>query len=612
MLIPLPQYFQNSIKRLILTSFVVVLLLPIGFLAYSLSQNSWDNAQQGMLEKHKLIATALVEPFSLYIMSKQKSLQVIGEEIFHYEYEQVYIYESILQKKVQSILDSHLNSFGDLVSISYESSLLHGHHHHVSTKLDKGTPIKTPHYGGLPLSKLPTDDVNKNGIDLLSPMFFSSITGKPVMLLKHYIKDRDDNIAGALFIEISLTYVSRMCDNINFGVKGHCAVVDSMGQVISHPNKDWVKKIKDLSGVSIVKKMMDGVSGTTEFYSPFLDLDMVAGFASIDPLGWGVMIPQPKKELTNIINDLRNNTIVWLWLGVLIALVIAYILADKITRPISVLLERTREVDSGYDYTGLGSIPSDSPREISLLWESISNLVLRLQRSNEEVQYLNESLKEDITQATAELRDTNERLTNISNMDDLTSLPNRRCFTNKINQILKDGLNTSVAIILIDIDNFKSINDTFGHDAGDFALKRVSTIFMNIISKEDMIARLGGDEFVMYIGNATTEEVALSAEKLRSSVDELDLLYNGNKLELSLSIGTINVKELDSMTLGGLLQLADKAMYQSKEKGRNCVTAYQIVDRKVRLSKSEKLSEEDFSIDLIEPIDLMDPIKSIK
>ena len=253
------------------------------------------------------------------------------------------------------------------------------HENSATNTLDK------PDYSYLHLSTLaPVNKYNIN-VDFLSTVFNSSIAKTPVVLLKHNILDKKHEVAATLSVEVSLAYIGSMCSKINFGVKGHCAVVDQAGHVIAHPNKDWVNEIRDLSKVSIVQKMLAGESGTTEFYSPFLKTDMVAGFSSIPSLGWGVMIPQPKAELTHAFDRLRKNTILWLFAGIIIALFMAYLLTNRITKPINFLMNRTNQIEKDVKELDLGPVPENSPLEMSQLWRSFTELLSGLERSNKEI-----------------------------------------------------------------------------------------------------------------------------------------------------------------------------------------------------------------------------------
>ena len=481
---PLRYFFENSIKRSVMASFVFVLLLPIGFFIYSLFENTWEQAQQNMLQKHELIASAMVEPITLFITSRQQSLQNLGDEILTINREEGLAlgkqYDPLTQQKIQTLLNKYQRSFRDLTAITYVSNLSISS---ISIKDKYKTNLQPskPNYLHLPLSKLsPFDNLDKS-TDLFSPVFRSSISNQPVILLKHYIFDKSGQVRSSLLSEISLEYVTNMCSKISFGDKGHCAIVDQAGKVVAHPNKAWIKEIRDLSKISIVQTMLDGKSGTTEFYSPFLKADMVAGFNAIPKLGWGIMIPQPKIELTRTLDSLRGNTLIWLLLGLIIALVVSYLLTHKITTPIKVLMERTHEASAGYDFIKLGRLPKNSPREINQLWQSISLLLTGLQKSNREVKKLNVSLNRDIDKATKKLQSMNKHLYNISNKDYLTSLANRRYFTSHLNKTINQKKKENIGLILIDIDKFKFINDEYGHEAGDLVLQHLSKILQKLI-----------------------------------------------------------------------------------------------------------------------------------
>ncbi len=566
-----------------MASFVFVLLVPIGFFIYSLFQNSWEQAEQEMLEKHELISTALVEPFSLYISSRQRSLQTVGEELFLFESVEKEHEDNIDHDKqekhhnIQRALDKYIKSFDDLVSVSYVTvpDPNHSHDHsHLSTRKYDTTQVDKPDYSYLHLSALAPLNKNKINVDFLSPVFNSPFSRTPVVLLKHNILDKNNKVAGTLCVEVSLGYIGSMCSKINFGVKGHCAVVDQAGHVIAHPNKEWIKEIRDLSKISIVQKMLAGKSGTTEFYSPFLKEDMVAGFSSVPSLGWGVMIPQPKKELTHGFDKLRKNTLIWLLLGIIIALLMSLKLTDKITKPINSLMSRINQVEKDDSQFSLGSVPQNSPLEISQLWHSFSQLLSGLDKSNIEIRRLNLSLSRHIKETTEKLSVIKKNYYEISSTDYLTSLHNRSFFANHLQNILSQKRKESVGVILLDIDNFEHINNRYGYRAGDLALQQISKVILETVSQDVFAARLRGDEFAIYIKNNNDDAIAKVAEKLRHEIATSPTQYKYETFYVTVSIGTVNHEGDEKISFEEFLAFADEAMTISKRQGRNKVTAY--------------------------------------
>jgi diguanylate cyclase (GGDEF)-like protein len=151
--------------------------------------------------------------------------------------------------------------------------------------------------------------------------------------------------------------------------------------------------------------------------------------------------------------------------------------------------------------------------------------------------------------------------------DPLTQLPNRAHLTWRFNQISKSG--RSVSAIMIDIDHFKIINDTHGHDAGDRVLREASTVLLSHLRKVDIAGRWGGEEFVILLPSTDHSEVHEIAERTRLSLSGHDFVFDGKKLNITASFG-IAVGS-SSCKLEELIKKADDALYQAKRDGRNTV-----------------------------------------
>jgi len=571
--------YETSINRLVITSFIFVLLLPIGFFVYSLFQNSWQQVEQNILERHRLISTSLVEPFSLFISAKQQTVQAIGKELKQLQEKHTSHLSDHLnlvkrQLNTQEILDKQLRTSANIVALSYTRGPEKNLKKIVSTNKYISKAYWQPDYNTASFHAIYNNRGERSVKDSLSSAFKSTVTGKPVVLLRHRIYDENRYIIGTLFAEISLSNIDSMCSKINFGARGHCATIDHEGNLLSHPNKDWVQNIKNISGISVSKKMMAGESGTTEFYSPFLGADMVAGYSAIPSIGWGIMIPQPKTELTSVFDEIRSSILLWLLFGVLSAAVIAWKLADEITKPINLLMQKTHLISKTADTADLGEIPNNSPREIKKLWSEFSNLLKGLKHSHDEVDRLNKSLHVDVARATYELRQKNKKLYELSTLDYLTSLPNRRYFTDHLNKQLESDENQQIGVIFIDMDHFKSTNDTYGHEVGDAVLVHLGELLNQSIRKSDIAARLGGDEFVIFVDDANELVLAIIAEKIRQAAVNNPLMIQGHTVNLSLSLGTVSHMSNSAISAKDFFRLADQAMYASKGKGRNAITHY--------------------------------------
>lgn len=164
----------------------------------------------------------------------------------------------------------------------------------------------------------------------------------------------------------------------------------------------------------------------------------------------------------------------------------------------------------------------------------------------------------------------NKELTYTSLHDSLTGLPNRLYLSEKLEQIkLQSSYDSKkFAVIFLDLDHFKNINDTLGHDVGDALLKRVANILKNNVSKNDLISRIGGDEFIIIVSGINDEDDLLSIINGLLSEFRKEMLIKGYSLRLSASIG-ISIYPDDSTSVRELMKYADIAMYNAKEDGRD-------------------------------------------
>lgn len=188
------------------------------------------------------------------------------------------------------------------------------------------------------------------------------------------------------------------------------------------------------------------------------------------------------------------------------------------------------------------------------------------------------------------IKEAQDRLEYTAHHDALTGLPNRLLFRDRMEQALAVSrrLGTSVALLFVDLDRFKVINDTLGHEAGDLLLQEVARRLVGCMREEDAVARTGGDEFVVIQkGLAHPEDAALLATRILEEAGRPFSLA-GHEIVTSLSIG-ISLCPQDGDDAGALLKNADAAMYRAKEKGRN---GYQYYSNEMTAAGVERLQLE--------------------
>ena len=168
-----------------------------------------------------------------------------------------------------------------------------------------------------------------------------------------------------------------------------------------------------------------------------------------------------------------------------------------------------------------------------------------------------------------ELRESRRRLRVLANIDMLTQVPNRRRFEELARRALQSDEAGSAALLLVDIDHFKQINDMLGHAAGDRALKLVSRCTLELLRSHDVAGRHGGDEFVMLLRRSSTQDAMQVAERL---VSHLQQQAHAHALpRLSLSFGIVQMRRGES--IDDTLQRADLALYEAKRLGRSRAVA---------------------------------------
>ncbi|MDC0335852.1 diguanylate cyclase [Pseudodesulfovibrio sp.] len=187
------------------------------------------------------------------------------------------------------------------------------------------------------------------------------------------------------------------------------------------------------------------------------------------------------------------------------------------------------------------------------------------------------AIERDVTQAKVE----EENLRLIAIEDQLTSLLNRRGFTEKAQFLVAQArrMNWPLCLLMLDIDFFKKVNDTYGHDTGDEVLRTLGKLLKSQVRETDVVGRLGGEEFALVLPNTSAQDAHSLAEKIRIDVENLKVHLNEEKhITFTLSIG-LATSVYSNTDLEKLLKEADLALYKAKQQGRNQTCVYSRDDR---------------------------------
>jgi archaellum component FlaF (FlaF/FlaG flagellin family) len=308
-------FLSSSLRRIILVTLIAVSLIPLAFVLPSFSENSWEPVYKDNLQKHKLLATNLVEPIKLNIESYQHELKILDIKLQSLSNDS--------RQSIQRVINKFTNSHDNVVSVSL--LLLSDSN---SPIIEVNNSLKKSYKENPKLPEYIAKEIRyqkygkKNSI---SRIIKSSFSKNPILLFKHQIINKKFNKIGTLFAEIEPKFIQKLCSSISFGNKGLCAIVDNNNNTVAHPNQAWVSQIHNLSSHKLVQILKSSNVGSLEYLSSTDNSKMIGGYAKIKSLNWGIIVTRPKSEIDLPLNSIKTNALIWLIIGLVFALIIAII-----------------------------------------------------------------------------------------------------------------------------------------------------------------------------------------------------------------------------------------------------------------------------------------------
>jgi diguanylate cyclase (GGDEF)-like protein len=286
---------------------------------------------------------------------------------------------------------------------------------------------------------------------------------------------------------------------------------------------------------------------------------------SLPLAGWSLVVAQPVEQAFAPVFSVVTRIFVIDLAVVLLFSFLAYEITAAIVRPLEALADAARRISQGeLEVEVEGPSRHD---EIGLLTRTFNDMARRLRRNRAEIEQQHRQLREQNEQ----LQQANEVLEQLSITDGLTKLHNHRYFQETLTREIKRVSRTEepLAMLLVDIDDFKALNDRLGHAAGDTVLVRIARILNESVRESDILARYGGEEFVVLATGTDLDGALFLAEKVRTAVAETSWGADpsGDPMRLTVSIG-VAAYEGDRR---GFFDAADRALYRAKAAGKNCV-----------------------------------------
>lgn len=366
---------------------------------------------------------------------------------------------------------------------------------------------------------------------------YLSLAGNFIVLISQPILDASGNYLGYVGGSIYLNEPNILNDLLgrHFHQDGsYIYVVDNNKQIIYHPEPDRVGAY--IFNNPAINSVTINISGSTSITNS-QGIEMLAGFSPITTANWGVVAQRPVTATLSSLDGLMRKVASQTIPLALFTFVLIWILASYISHPLRQLATTAVRIDTPDAHTHLTQVKS---------WY-----------------FETHELKQAMLKGLGIVNSQISQLKQDAATDPLTGAINRRSL-----QVLFDGLEQQripFAVLAVDIDHFKAVNDSFGHPAGDKALVELVQVMNQVSRAQDVVARTGGEEFLLILPNTGLASAQAIAERLRSRVEAMRIDPVGS---ITVSIGIALCLENNRSSVEVMNQ-ADEALYQAKQRGRN-------------------------------------------
>ncbi|WP_281883724.1 sensor domain-containing diguanylate cyclase [Paenibacillus sp. YYML68] len=385
------------------------------------------------------------------------------------------------------------------------------------------------------------DSYSKEAIDTKRPYIsppYIGPAGRLIVLISHPIFDKQGAyrgvIGGTIYLEEG-NVLNELLDHHFIDETGtYFYVVGPKGMLLFHPEQQQIGSV--LGNHPVLAKLMSGQSGKELVYEDG-KLTQLAAYAPIPINGWGAVQQTPIDSVYEQLNDHIYKLTLYMLVPFGMLLIAAVIIARKLARPFVSLADLMNQLSTGQPV----AIPEMKPhwnREATLLTTAVVFAIEAVQKSKDE-------------------------LLEAASTDELTSLMNRRTINEQLD--LWTSEKRPFCLIVLDIDRFKSVNDTYGHQMGDEVLKHLARLLTDLLQPSQLCGRYGGEEFVLLLPQATAEQAYKIAERLRRKV-QAAVSPTGQPITISMGIAEF---PRHAQSSSDLFQQADQAMYRAKQYGRN-------------------------------------------
>ncbi|OES45871.1 hypothetical protein BA724_02430 [Domibacillus iocasae] len=385
-----------------------------------------------------------------------------------------------------------------------------------------------------------TSEVSIEAVKLKKPYIsnpYLATSERLILLISSPVFDKEGVykgfVGGTIYLEED-NVLSTMLNEHFYGDGSYVYVVDSHGHIIFHPNKKRVNEL--VSENTIIQKVVAGNKGYEQAENS-LGEKYFTGYSYEARSGWGIVSQTPVSVLKEPLNKLIVSMIMQGLPFLLFILLIAFGVSFIISKPLHQLAKFSEDAIADNK-----TAPLDRPIIRSRVYE--------------------------VRQLAHHIHNHFEQLNSENRIDGLTGIANRKTFE----QVMQGWIESQLpfCLILLDIDHFKKVNDTFGHVKGDEVLVFTASIMQNFSRVEDVCFRFGGEEFGILVKTGNIETAANLAERLRSEI-ETSKSPTGEAITISLGIA---VYPEDAGQSTEVIEKADFALYQSKAYGRNKTTIY--------------------------------------